>query len=53
MLDAEQFVESGLVDPVDSREVVGAIPDSAYARYPALSPDSVAGAVAEFLSKNG
>lgn len=48
--DAERFVESGMVDPDRFRALVRAIPESEYARYPNLSPDSVAAAVDDFLS---
>ncbi len=51
LLDAEQFVKSGMVDPPRFRELVETIPDSAYARYPNLSRDSVLAAVEEALSK--
>jgi len=50
MLDAEQFVNSGMVDPRRFLDLVKAIPDSAYARYPNLSRPSVRAAVDEFLS---
>lgn len=50
LLDAERFVESGMVDPGRFRELVREIPDSAYARYPNLSRDSVLAAVDEVLS---
>lgn len=50
LLDAGRFVESGLVDPDMFRALVERIPDSEYARYPALSPDSVRAAVDAFLS---
>ncbi|MFQ5689060.1 MAG: hypothetical protein ACE5HQ_02145, partial [Gemmatimonadota bacterium] len=53
LLDAEQFVTSGMVDPRRFLELVRAIPDSAYARYPNLSRDSVRAAVDEFVSKIG
>lgn len=53
LLDAACFVESGMVDPEEFHELVEAIPASAYARYPALSPESVRGAVADFLSTHG
>lgn len=47
--DAEQFVASGWVDGERFRDLVEAIPDSAYARYPNLSRDSVLDAVRAFL----
>lgn len=45
LLDAERLVDSGMVDPGRFRELVREIPDSAYARYPALSRESVLAAV--------
>ena len=53
LLDAEQFVKSGMVDPARFRDLVKEIPDSAYARYPNLSRDSVLAAVHEVLSRIG
>jgi hypothetical protein len=50
LLDAEQFVKSGMVDPRQFRELVEGIPDSAYSKYPNLSRDSVRAAVDEVLS---
>jgi hypothetical protein len=47
LLDAEHFLDSGMVDPRRFRELVDEIPDSAYARYPSLSRDSVLAAVAD------
>lgn len=49
MLDAARFVESGWVDPERFRDLVEAIPDSAYARYPNLSRQSVVDSVEDFL----
>lgn len=51
LVDAERFVESGMVDPGRFRELVRRIPESAYVRYPNLSRDSVEAAVDEVLSK--
>jgi len=51
LLDAGQFVRSGMVDPRRFLELVGAIPDSAYARYPNLSRDAVLAAVDEVLAE--
>ena len=48
MRDAESFVASGMVDPDRLRALVDAIPDRAYAGYPALSRDAVVAAVEEF-----
>ncbi len=49
LVDAEQFVKSGMVDPAKFRDLVLAIPESAYASYPNLSHDAVQEAVAAFL----
>jgi hypothetical protein len=48
--DASQFVRSGMVDPATLRSLVKEIPDSAFARYPALSRTAVENAVDRFLS---
>ncbi len=45
LLDAEQFLSSGMVEPGQFRQCVDQIPDSAYAKYPALSRDAVTKAV--------
>lgn len=50
LLDAERFIESGWVDAQRFRDLVVAIPDSAYARYPNLSRESVLDAVGAFLA---
>lgn len=39
--DAHELIESGMVDAATARALITEIPDSAYARYPALSRDSV------------
>ena len=49
--DARKFLSSGLVDPVRFRSLVEGIPETAYARYPALSRPAVMKAVDDFLSK--
>lgn len=49
VIDAEAFVRSGMVDPDRFRALVERIPDSAYARYPALSRTAIRKAVDEFL----
>ena len=51
LLDAEQFVESGMVDPHRFRELVEETPDSAYVKYPNLSSEAVLAAVHEVLSE--
>lgn len=50
LLDAERFVESEMVEPARFRELVGGIPDAAYARYPSLSRAAVDRAVEDFLA---
>jgi hypothetical protein len=47
--DARQFVRSGMVDPATLLALVGAIPPSAYAKYPSLSRAAVEQAVDAFL----
>ncbi len=49
MDDANEFINSGMVDPRKLRSLVDSIPDSAYARYPSLSRDGVEQAVKTFL----
>lgn len=53
LLDAERFVESGMVDPDRFRLLVEEIPEAEYARYPALSPESVLEAIAWFEERMG
>lgn len=53
LLDAGNFVESGMVAPRRFQELVRGIPDSAFARYPNLSRDAVLTAVEDFLSEIG
>ena len=47
--DARHFIDTGLVDADRFRALVGAIPDSAYAKYPAISPQAIRDAVSAFL----
>lgn len=47
--DARHFVTTGMVDPERLRELVHAIPDPGYAKYPALSRSSVESAVDDFV----
>ena len=49
--DARAFLRDGLVNPGKFRSLVSAIPDSAYARYPALSRRGVERAVESFLGE--
>jgi hypothetical protein len=49
--DARQFARSGMVDPKGLRALVAEIPPSSYARYPNLSPQTVAQAVEEFCAE--
>jgi hypothetical protein len=53
MLDGASFVDSGMVDPKRFRSLVKGIPETAYARYPALSRRGVLEAVDGFLSQRG
>jgi hypothetical protein len=50
LVDARSFVSSGMVDVEQFRELVRAIPDSAWAKYPRHSPGAVRQAVDEFLA---
>lgn len=50
LLDAHRFVESGMVEPRSFRALVDAIPESAYANYPAISRAAVAAAVRDFFA---
>ena len=47
--DAHHFIDGGLVDAARFRELVDAIPESAFAKYPALSREAVVDAVDTFL----
>ncbi len=47
--DAQSFISSGMVDPERFRALVRGIPESAYAKYPALSRQAVSRAVDDFL----
>jgi hypothetical protein len=49
--DAESFIASGMVDPEHLEEIVRGIPASAWAKYPALTRDSVAAAVRAFVER--
>jgi hypothetical protein len=49
--DAENLVGSGMVDGQRFRQLVASIPQSAYASYPALSPEAVGAAVDDFLTR--
>ena len=51
--DAERFLVSGMVDAERFRSLVNAVPDAAYAKYPALSRQAVLEAVIDFLSGIG
>jgi len=50
LLDAEQFVRSGMVDPRRFNDLVRQIPESAYAKYPNLSRTAILAAVGDFLA---
>lgn len=49
--DARQFVKSGMVDPGTLRSLVAGIPDSAFARYPAISRAAIERTVDQFLGR--
>ena len=51
--DARNFIDAGLVDATRFRERVDAIPESAFARYPALSRKAILDAVGAFLDSVG
>lgn len=53
MQDARNFLESGMADAEQFRALVGAIPETAYTKYPALSRRAVLEAVDDFLSRTG
>jgi hypothetical protein len=53
ILDASSFVTSGMVDPERFRALVVAIPEAAYAKYPALLRRAVLEAVDDFLNRRG
>jgi len=53
MLDARSFLASGMVDAERFRSLVDAIPESAYAKYPALSRREVKDAIDGFLADIG
>ena len=47
--DAHHFIDGGMVDGARLRELVDAIPESAFGRYPALSRAAILDAVDAFL----
>jgi len=51
--DSRHFIEDGLVDADRFRRLVDAIPESAFAKYPALSRKAVLDAVDAFLDCTG
>jgi len=51
--DARHFLSSGMVDASRFRAMVEQIPESAFSRYPSLSPAGVRKAVATFLGMVG
>jgi hypothetical protein len=51
MSDAESFIASGMVDATRFQDLVRAIPDRSYARYPTLSRRAVLNVVEEFFSR--
>ncbi|MFW6083597.1 MAG: DUF6036 family nucleotidyltransferase [Gemmatimonadota bacterium] len=50
LLDAERFVRGGMVDPGRLRQLLRAIPDSAYAMHPNLDREAVENAVEDFFA---
>jgi len=48
--DAHHFIDAGLVDSARFRELVDAIPEPVFAKYPALSREAVLNAVGAFLA---
>lgn len=51
MQDAERFLASGMVDAGRFRSLVHEVPETAYAKYPALSRQAVVEAVDALLSR--
>ena len=51
--DAHHFIDDELVDAARFRELVDAVPESAFARYPALSREAILDAVDAFLDSIG
>lgn len=51
--DARHFIDGGLVDAARLRDLVHAIPESAFAKYPALSRAAILDAVDGFLDTTG
>ncbi len=47
------FLSSGMVEASRLQDLVGQVPDSAFARYPSLSPGSVRQAIEPFLKEEG
>ena len=50
--DAHRFIETGLVDAARFRALVAAIPESVFAKYPALTPVAIRDAVNAFLDSS-
>ena len=51
--DAHHFIDDELVDAARFRELVDAVPESAFAKYPALSREAILDAVDAFLDSIG
>ena len=51
--DARHFIDAGLVDAARFRDLVEAIPEPVFAKYPALSHEAVLSAVGAFLASVG
>jgi hypothetical protein len=50
IVDARAFIHAGMIDVRRFRELVWAIPDAAWSKYPRYSPAAVRDAVEEFLA---
>jgi hypothetical protein len=53
LVDARSFIKSGMVNAGQFRDLVQAIPDDAWSKYPRHSPSAVRQAVDEFLAGFG
>jgi hypothetical protein len=51
--DARMFLQSGMVDAERFRSLVKAIPEAAYAKYPAIAREAVIEAMEAFLGSTG
>lgn len=51
LTDARALITSGMVDPKRFEQLVAAIPEAVYAKYPRLSAQAVREAVGDFLAR--